>query len=151
MERNHLWGRALARHDRAKFGHWVGIAAETEQQPNPYSRVSLDPDERDLFGDPVPHIHLAFSEMDYRTQQRARDISQQLLAEAGANDIVHQPQDSNSFGAHHMGTCRMSDDPNNGVVDRNCRVHGIDNLLVVGGSVFPTVGALQPSLTIAAL
>ncbi len=50
-----------------------------------------------------------------------------------------------------MGTCRMSDDPDKGVVDRNCRVHGVSNLYVVGGSVFPTSGALQPSLTIAAL
>src|SRR5450631_430747 len=144
MERNHLWGRALARHDRAKFGHWVGIAAETEHQPNPDSRVSLDPDERDLFGDPVPHIRLAFSDMDLRTQQRARDVADRLLAEAGVKDIVHYPQDSNSFAAHHMGTCRMSDNPDNGVVDRNCRVHGCANLYAIGASVFPTVGALQP-------
>jgi choline dehydrogenase-like flavoprotein len=45
----------------------------------------------------------------------------------------------------------MSDDPDQGVVDRNCRVHGTGNLFVVGGSVFPTGGAVQPSLTIAAL
>jgi choline dehydrogenase-like flavoprotein len=45
----------------------------------------------------------------------------------------------------------MSDDPDQGVVDRNCRVHGVSNLFVAGGSVFPTAGALQPSLTIAAL
>lgn len=151
MERQHLWGKALARHDRANFGHWLGIDVETEHQPNPESRVSLDPEVRDLFGDPVPHIHLAFSDVDYRTQQRARDVAQHLLAEAGVQDIVHDPQGSGSFGAHHMGTCRMSDDPDHGVVDRNCRVHGVDNLFVVGGSVFPTVGALQPSLTIAAL
>ncbi len=56
-----------------------------------------------------------------------------------------------SFGAHHLGTCRMADDPADGVVDRDCRVHGIDNLYVAGGSVFPTAGALQPSSTIAAL
>jgi len=82
---------------------------------------------------------------------RARDVADRLLAEAGVKDIVHYPQDSNSFAAHHMGTCRMSDNPDNGVVDRNCRVHGCANLYAIGASVFPTVGALQPSLTVAAL
>ena len=31
-------------------------------------------------------------------------------------------------GKHHMGTTRMADDPRHGVVDRDCRVHGIANL-----------------------
>ena len=54
-------------------------------------------------------------------------------------------------GAHHMGTTRMHDDPTRGVVDRNCKVHGIDNLYVTGGSIFPTSGAANPTLTIVAL
>jgi choline dehydrogenase-like flavoprotein len=45
----------------------------------------------------------------------------------------------------------MTDDPDKGVVDRNCCVHGLSNLYVVGGSVFPTGAAVQPTLTIAAL
>jgi choline dehydrogenase-like flavoprotein len=146
-----LWGRALAEDDKRNFGHWFGIEAETEQQPNPESRVSLDATVRDLFGDPVPHLNLAFSDVDRRTQQRARQIMAELLTAAGARDIEQDTLDSTSFGAHHMGTCRMADDPDHGVVDRNCRVHGVSNLYVVGGSVFPTAGALQPSSTIAAL
>jgi choline dehydrogenase-like flavoprotein len=42
----------------------------------------------------------------------------------------------------------MSDDPKNGVVDRNCQVHGIDGLFVAGSSVFPTSGAANPTLMI---
>jgi len=52
---------------------------------------------------------------------------------------------------HHMGTTRMSDDPQQGVVDRHCRVHGIDNLYVAGNSVFTTSGYANPTLTIVAL
>jgi choline dehydrogenase-like flavoprotein len=54
-------------------------------------------------------------------------------------------------GHHHMGTCRMSEYPDEGVVDRDCRVHGMENLYIAGSSVFPTCGARQPTLTIAAL
>lgn len=52
---------------------------------------------------------------------------------------------------HHMGTTRMHDSPEHGVVDRNCKVHGISNLYVAGSSVFPTAGANFPTITIAAL
>jgi choline dehydrogenase-like flavoprotein len=51
----------------------------------------------------------------------------------------------------HMGTTRMSDDPRAGVVDRDDRVHGLDNLYIAGSSVFPTVGFANPTLTIVAL
>ena len=54
-------------------------------------------------------------------------------------------------GAHHMGTTRMHDDPRQGVVDRNSKVHGVDNLYVAGSSVFPTSGAANPTLTLVAL
>jgi choline dehydrogenase-like flavoprotein len=52
---------------------------------------------------------------------------------------------------HHMGTTRMHDSAQLGVVDRNCKVHGINNLFVAGSSVFPTYGANFPTITIAAL
>ena len=49
------------------------------------------------------------------------------------------------------GTTRMHDSPRHGVVDRDCRVHGIGNLYVAGSSVFPTCGYANPTLTIIAL
>jgi choline dehydrogenase-like flavoprotein len=51
---------------------------------------------------------------------------------------------------HPCGTCVMSDDPSKGVVDRNCRVHGIDNFFIVDASFMPSSAACNPSLTIAA-
>ena len=53
--------------------------------------------------------------------------------------------------AHHMGTTRMANDPVDGVVDRNLRVHGVDNLHVAGSSVFPTGGWAFPTFTLVAL
>jgi choline dehydrogenase-like flavoprotein len=52
---------------------------------------------------------------------------------------------------HHMGTTRMSSTPATGVVDADCRVHGIQNLFIAGSSVFPTVGSDSPTITIVAL
>jgi choline dehydrogenase-like flavoprotein len=56
-----------------------------------------------------------------------------------------------SPGWHHQGTTRMSEDPKKGVVDANCKVHGIDNLFVAGSSCFPNGGAVNPTLSIVAL
>jgi choline dehydrogenase-like flavoprotein len=52
---------------------------------------------------------------------------------------------------HHMGTTRMHRDPKQGVVDADCRVHGIRNLFIAGSSVFPTGGHSVPTLTIVAM
>ena len=52
---------------------------------------------------------------------------------------------------HHMGATRMARSPREGVVDEQCRVHGVDNLYVAGSSVFPTSGIANPTLTLLAL
>jgi choline dehydrogenase-like flavoprotein len=59
--------------------------------------------------------------------------------------------DDLSGGYHLMGTTRMSADPRTGVVDADCRVHGMDNLYVAGSSVFADGGSGTPTLTIVAL
>jgi len=59
--------------------------------------------------------------------------------------------DNLSWFGHHMGTTRMSADAKTGVVDPNCRVHGMENLFVASSSVFPTSGYANPTLTILAL
>ncbi len=56
-----------------------------------------------------------------------------------------------SGGQHQAGTCRMGNDPKTSVVDRHCRVHDVDNLFVVDGSVHVTNGGFNPVLTIMAL
>jgi choline dehydrogenase-like flavoprotein len=52
---------------------------------------------------------------------------------------------------HHLGTTRMHASPRCGVVDAECKVHGLGNLFVAGSSVFPTGGYANPTLTIVAL
>ena len=54
-------------------------------------------------------------------------------------------------GFHHMCTTRMSADPAEGVVDADCRVHGLSNLYVGGSSVFATTGHPNPTYTIVQL
>jgi choline dehydrogenase-like flavoprotein len=49
--------------------------------------------------------------------------------------------------AHQAGTVRFGDDPASSALDPNCRAHDVDNLYVVDTSFFPSIGAVNPSLT----
>lgn len=52
------------------------------------------------------------------------------------------------FNGHHIGTTRMSVNPDDGVVDTNLKVHGVDNLYVAGSSVWATAGVPNPTMSI---
>ncbi len=54
------------------------------------------------------------------------------------------------FNGHHLCTTRMSDKPEDGVVDKNLKVHSIDNLYCAGSSVWTTAGVVNPTFSIAA-
>jgi choline dehydrogenase-like flavoprotein len=144
-----LWGKELADFSKEHFGRLAPVSAETEHRPHRESRIDLDPAVKDMFGDPVPRIHFHLTEFEHATRARGARVVERLLEAAGARDI--QTQTWPRWAAHHMGTCRMSADPERGVVDRDLKVFGTTNLHVVGSGAFTTGGAVQPTLTIAAL
>jgi len=131
-----------------------------EQAPNPDSRVGLS-DETDALGMPKVELSWKFTGLEKHTIDRATQIIAEELGYSGlghVKKVVHDPDTGwpSSFrglrGAwHQMGTTRMHDSPANGVVDADCRVHGINNLYIAGSSVFPTSGYTNPTLTIVAL
>lgn len=66
-------------------------------------------------------------------------------------DVVKKPNQLEMMAFHPMGTCRMSANPDNGVVDINGEVYGCKNLFVADASIFPTSTRLNPQLTIMAM
>jgi choline dehydrogenase-like flavoprotein len=52
--------------------------------------------------------------------------------------------------AHQVGTCRFGFDPKTSVLDLHCKAHDLKNLYVADGSFFPSIGAVNPALTIIA-
>lgn len=128
-----------------------------ETTPNPDSRVTLTT-ERDSLGQQKVELDWRLNDIDKRTIRRAHEVVSAELGRAGAGRLQIDLDDANidwpswlRHGWHHMGTTRMHIDPKQGVVDENCKVHGISNLFIAGSSVFPTCGYAQPTLTIVAL
>jgi len=129
--------------------------ARAEPVPNRESRVTLDRDV-DALGIRRAHLTWMLTAADRRFVWRSMEVLAQELARRRRGRVLVDEDESVpwqgwSGGSHHLGTTRMSDDPRLGVVDRDGRVHGIDNLYVAGSSVFPTAGAANPTLTIVAL
>ena len=129
-----------------------------EQSPNPDSRVTLD-SERDPFGLRRAKLNWVMSDADRKTIrvlgiEAAKEMARMKYARIQLKDFIldeHTEIADTDNHAHQMGTTRMSSDPRFGVVDANCRVHGISNLYIAGGSVFPTGGGINPTLTIVML
>jgi choline dehydrogenase-like flavoprotein len=131
-----------------------------EQSPNPLSRVTLG-DQKDELGVPQANLNWAFTSLEKKSIRKIYEMVGQQAGEAGIGRVrlmeeLWDPNDealpvTTSGGWHHMGTTRMSDDPKKGVVDADCKVHGIQNLFIAGSSCFTTGSAVNPTYTIVAL
>jgi choline dehydrogenase-like flavoprotein len=141
------------------------IFVRAEQAPNPESRVRLG-DKTDKLGrrragltwQTLPQdwdsIVRSVSILTAEIQRSWRAETKILIDRQWPWPWAPTPPDQgtwSTWGYHHMGTTRMDDNQARGVVDANCRVHGMSNLFVAGSSVFPTGGFANPTFTIVTL
>ena len=131
----------------------------TEQAPNLESRIRLG-DEKDSLGQRKVIVDWNLADLDKHTVQAgtrliAEEFGRLNLGRVQISDWVSEDASvwptSLWGGCHQIGSTRMSQDPKDGVVDSNCRIHSMDNLYIAGSSVFPTGGHVPPTLTIVAL
>ncbi|MCL2384378.1 MAG: GMC family oxidoreductase [Alphaproteobacteria bacterium] len=133
------------------------LETNLEPIPNFDSRVSLSP-ARDRLGLNQVRVDWRLTEQDREHWLVVNKLLIEDLTKSGVISSATMPSDPGEFWPkdvvgcwHHMGTTRMHTDPAKGVVDADCRVHGIGNLYIAGSSVFPTVGSDFPTITIVAL
>jgi choline dehydrogenase-like flavoprotein len=125
-----------------------------EQQPDPTNRILLSGD-NDALGVPKVHVQWKYNDGDLESVRRSLEVLGRQVALLNAGRLHFPDVDTlSSMGVtpgHYMGATRMSTDPRSGVVNPECRMHAVSNVYVAGGSVFPTGGAANPTLTIVAL
>lgn len=146
-----LRGGALqkALHDRT--ARQLRLASLTEQLPDPENRVTPDPLERDALGLPRPRIAYRIDDYTKAGLAEARRIHERAFERLNATQINHKSDIDFQGAGHVMGTARMGTDAKHAVVDANLRTFDHPNLFIEGSAVFPTGGAANPTLTIAAL
>ena len=140
-----IWGDEL-RLRMQDYNHQVGVKVVGEMEPVLANQVTLA-EETDQYGLPIPRISYSWTDNDKALIAHAMGQMETCLEAAGATGLMRQEDDTN----HIHGTARMGDDPTASVVNGDCRSWDIRNLWVCDGSVFPTVGGVNPSLTIQAI
>lgn len=140
-----LWGQALV-DEMQKYNHQVGLKIVGETMPQERNRVTLD-EQTDQYGLPIARVSYSFCDNDNRLVEHAVDFMGKGLDAIGARDIWSEAEGT----AHLMGTARMGFDAATSVVNADCRSWDIPNLWICDGSVFPTSGGVNPSLTIQAI
>jgi choline dehydrogenase-like flavoprotein len=144
-----LRGAALEREILAQTSRQVGLNSLTEQLPDPDNRIVPDFDRRDALGIPRPRIHFRIDDYSKAGMAEAVRVHERIFGLIGTTE--HHHSEGAVPGSHIMGTYRMGHDPRTSVVDRDLRAHDHPNLFLLGSGVFPTGGAANPTLTIAAL
>ena len=140
-----IWGEEL-RTAMLDYNHQVGLKVVGEGLPSIDNTVTLA-DEKDQYGLPITRVTYSWTDEDRALIEHAMGQMEQCLDAGGATRIFRQADDTN----HLYGTARMGDDPATSVVNPDGRSWDVPNLWVCDGSVFPTSGGVNPSLTIQAL
>ena len=125
------------------------ISTQCEIEGN--GTLELDSEKLDEFGAPVARITMPLTDWDLSAQQEFSKIVETLADAMGAVDVSSDAPLASGLGYHPSGATCMGRSPEDGVCDKNLKVFGTDNLYVVSSSVFPHMGAYNPTLTIAAL
>jgi choline dehydrogenase-like flavoprotein len=154
-----ILARTWAKRRRSPDSGVIRLLVDTEQAPNPESRITLV-DAVDSMGMPRARLDWRITDLEYRTlQEFACHVAGQFeklglgrVRLAGQPDLSRRQE----LGAardifHHMGTARMSRDPREGVTRPDLRCHDVDNLYIAGPAVFPTGGIANPTFTALAL
>ena len=152
--RPHLNGWSSLPANARRFSEFSAYL-QIELAPDPANRVLLTA-ERDALGQPLAAVRWKWDSLSRRSALRTLRILSECFARAGIGrlEMPHEdppPMPHREGYNHHMGATRMHADPRQGVVDANCRVHGVANLFVAGSSVFPTGGYANCTLTILAM
>ena len=142
------WGEELAEFMENYTRLTVGFGCG-EDLPDQNNRISLHDTKTDDYGLPVPVLSYAQHGNAKAMEEHCVKAMHGIYDALGAEKITRSH--GNVSTCHNMGGARMSDNPEAGVTNKWGQVHDIPNLFVSDGSVFPSSGAANPTLTIVAL
>jgi choline dehydrogenase-like flavoprotein len=139
-----LWGMGL-RQEMTRYNHMAGLKIVGEIEPSERNRVDLVT-ETDDYGLKIPKVTFSYSANDRRLIDHAANFMRQMLEAADARNLWTE-----NDTAHLMGGCRMGFTADDSVANEYGRAWEIPNLWICDGSLFPTGGGANPSLTIMAV
>ncbi len=141
------WGREFTT-ALDSYENMAGMWLVGEDMPQETNRVTLNMDVKDQHGLPVANVHFDDHPNDIAMRQHAYKQGMAVYEAVGATRVFPTPPYPST---HNLGTNRMSEKPEDGVVNKWGQSHDITNLFISDGSQFTTGAAVNPTLTIVAL
>lgn len=141
------WGRSFAS-AMDSYANMAGMWIVGEDMPQEQNRVALHGELKDKYGMPIPDVSFTDHPNDIAMRDHAYKQGMAIYAAAGATRSFPTPPYPST---HNLGTNRMSEKPDDGVVNKWGQTHDVKNLFVSDGSQFTTGGAENPTLTIVSL
>ena len=145
------WGAGFKNALAENFTRTLTVFGHTTCLPLASNNITLDPDVKDAWGLPALCVTYKSHADDFKTLNFFTDRSLELLDAAGAVSKWALPNEDAAAAGHLLGTCRMGNDSQKSVVNKDHRAHDVPNLFIVDGSNFVTSGRNQPTCTIQAL
>jgi choline dehydrogenase-like flavoprotein len=146
------WGQGHKDFMRKYYRRSIMIQGPTQDMPMWESRVQVDSNVKDYWGIPVARLSGNRHPHTLEVAAYMTTKAEAWLKEAGAiRTWKKMATQGLSAGQHQAGTCRMGNDPQTSVTDQYCRIHDMDNVYVIDGSVHCNNGGFNPALTILAI
>jgi choline dehydrogenase-like flavoprotein len=145
------YGAEYKRRVRAMQPGYVFMGGFGKSMAAKQNYVSVDRNQVDAHGIPIPVIHFQFVENDTLVWQGLRNGLQQIASQLSGEMFLDENTGPAGFASHEVGTIRMGKDPKNSVLNSFCQSHEVKNLFVTDGSCFTTSSEKNPTLTIMAL
>jgi gluconate 2-dehydrogenase alpha chain len=142
------WGKEFKEFFARYYTRTMDLNMQPETLPHQANRVDLDPRHRDRWGLPLPRVTFEFHQNEQRLQKYLAGVGEKIMRATGASRVWTEEKARPNRWA---GGTRMGADPKNSVVNANCQTHDIENLFIVGSSVFPTMAGYPPTATVGAL
>ena len=130
------------------YANTAGLWIIGEDMPQETNRITLNGAVTDQHGLPVPNVHFDDHPNDVAMRDHAWAQGEKMYEAVGSTGAHRTPPYPST---HNMGTARMSERPEDGVVNPHGACHDVPNVFVGDGSVFTTGAAANPTLTIVAL
>jgi choline dehydrogenase-like flavoprotein len=130
------------------YDHMAGMWIVGEDMPQESNRVTLHAEEKDEWGLPIPNVHFDDHENDLAMRNHAYKQGRAVYDAVDATRVFETPPYPST---HNLGTNRMSERPEDGVVNKWGQSHEVGNLFISDGSQFTTGAAENPTLTIVSL
>ncbi len=141
------WGREFTS-ALDQYENMAGMWIVGEDMPQSSNRVTLNTEVTDQYGLPAPNVHFDDHPNDNAMRDHAYKRGAEIYDAMGATRTLPTPPYPST---HNLGTNRMSENPEDGVVNKWGQTHDIENLFISDGSQFTTGAAENPTLTIVAL